>query len=183
MLQGKTDLTDWLDNLAKPLRTCFQLCTPASQVFQRLCLLELILRQRIHKCHVLCKHSILWMNVGNHSKANRCEHQHDPALFSSWGFSPEIDWPTECHADPGASGVFQSMALECIWCCTATCILNWIWWRVETMWIGCMVINEAHIEQGHSDSHEFECRAITWVGSLAVASGLNSKILCAFLAA
>ena len=93
------------------------------------------------------------------------------------GFSPEIDWPTECHADPGVSGVFQSMALEYIWCCTATCILNWIWCRVETMWIRCMVINESHIEQGHSDSHEFECRAITWVGSLAVASDLNSKII------
>ena len=28
------------------------------------------------------------------------------------GFSPEIDWPAECHADPGVSRVFQSMALE-----------------------------------------------------------------------
>ena len=58
------------------------------------------------------------------------------------GFSPEIDWPTACRADPGVFGMCHSMALECIWRCTATCIFHPSWWRLETMWIRCIVINQ-----------------------------------------
>ena len=77
---------------------------------------EVALQQRRYECHLLWKHNrIIWIAFRNYFKAISAS-MSMTLHCSRAGLSPEIDWPTKCHADPGVSGMCHSMTLECIWC-------------------------------------------------------------------